>query len=116
MRLSNICTNVALFALAATVYMATMGRKGLTQTAELCLQKSHYAASEIAKLPGYSLAFPNQPFFKEFVVKTPADPAEINAKLLELGIIGGLALNDLYPELGNAMLVCRDRAAHERRN
>ena len=103
---SNICTNVALFALAATVYMATMGRKGLTQTAELCLQKSHYAASEIAKLPGYSLAFPNQPFFKEFVVKTPADPAEINAELLELGIIGGLALNDLYPELGNAMLVC----------
>ena len=103
---SNICTNVALFALAATVYMATMGRKGLTQVAELCLQKTHYAASEIAKLPGCSLAFPDKPFFKEFVVKTPGDPIEINKKLMEQGIIGGLALNQLYPEMGNAMLIC----------
>ena len=103
---SNICTNVALFALAATVYMATMGRKGLTQVAELCIQKTHYAASEIAHLPGYSLAFPDKPFFKEFVIKTPRDPKEINEKLMEQGIIGGFALNELYPELGNAMLIC----------
>ena len=103
---SNICTNVALFALAATVYLATMGRKGLTQVAELCLQKTHYAASEIAKLPGYALAFPDKPFFKEFVVKTPGDPVEINKNLMEQGIIGGLALNKFYPEMGNAMLIC----------
>jgi glycine dehydrogenase subunit 1 len=103
---SNICTNEALYALAATVYLATMGRKGLTQVAELCIQKSHYAASEIAKLPECSLAFPNQPFFKEFAVKTPIDPTKINETLLEQGIIGGLPLNDLYPELGNAMLLC----------
>lgn len=103
---SNICTNVALFALAATVYLATLGRKGLTQVAELCLQKSHYAAAEIAKLPGYSLAFPDKPFFKEFVIKTPGNPAGINKKLMEQGMIGGFTLNELYPELGNAMLIC----------
>ena len=103
---SNICTNEALYALAASVYLATMGKKGLTQVAELCLQKSHYAASEIANLPGYSLAFPDQPFFKEFVVETPNDPIRINENLVEQGIIGGLPLNDLYPELGDAMLIC----------
>lgn len=103
---SNICTNVALFALAATVYLATMGKQGLTEVAELCLQKAHYAASEIARLPGYSLAFPNQPFFKEFVVKTPVHPDIINEKLMEQGMIGGLALNKSYPELGDALLIC----------
>ena len=103
---SNICTNVALFALAATVYLATIGKQGLTGVAELCLQKAHYAASEIARLPGYSLAFPNQPFFKEFVVKTPVHPDIINEKLMEQGMIGGLALNKSYPELGDALLIC----------
>ena len=103
---SNICTNEALYALAASVYLATMGKKGLAQVAELCLQKSHYAASEIAKLSGYSLAFPDQSFFKEFVIKTPSDPIIINEKLMEQGIIGGLPLNNLYLELGDAMLIC----------
>ncbi len=103
---SNICTNVALFALAATVYMATLGRKGLAQTAELCLQKSHYAAAEIAKLPGYTLAFPEKPFFKEFVIQTPIDPSVIREKLLEMGMIGGLPLGGMYPQMENAMLVC----------
>ncbi len=103
---SNICTNEALYALAASVYLATMGKQGLTEVAELCLQKAHYAASEIAKLPGYSLAFPDQPFFKEFVVKTPKHPDIINNALMEQGMIGGLALNGLYPELGDALLLC----------
>ena len=75
---SNICTNEALYALAATVYLATMGKQGLRQVAELCVQKAHYAAAEIAKMPGYSLAFPDEPFFKEFVVETPLDPVTIN--------------------------------------
>ena len=90
---SNICTNEALYALAASVYLATMGKQGLRQVAELCLQKAHYAASEIAKLPGYSLAFPEASFFKEFVVKTPLDPKRINESLLAQGIIGGLPLD-----------------------
>lgn len=103
---SNICTNEALYALAASVYLATMGKQGLRQVAELCLQKSHYAAQSIAALPGYSLAFPNAPFFKEFVVQTPIAPALINEQLMAQGIIGGFDLAADYPELGNAMLVC----------
>ena len=103
---SNICTNVALYALAATVYLATMGRQGLRQVAELCVQKAHYAASEIANLPGWALAFPDRPFFKEFAVRAPADPARINEALRARGIVGGLPLTATHPELGNAMLVC----------
>ncbi len=103
---SNICTNEALYALAASVYMATMGKQGMTQVAELCIQKAHYAAAEIAKLPGYSLAFPDRAFFKEFVVKTPADPTRINEHLLSQGIIGGLPLGQHYPDMADAMLLC----------
>jgi glycine dehydrogenase subunit 1 len=103
---SNICTNEALYALAASVYMATMGKQGMAQVAELCIQKAHYAAGEIAKLPGYALAFPDQPFFKEFVVRTPADPARINEHLLSQRIIGGLPLGPYYPDMGDAMLLC----------
>ena len=98
---SNICTNQALFALAATVYLSAFGKSGMAQVANLCVQKAHYAAEEIVKLPGYELAFAG-PFFKEFVVKTPSDPVEINKKLLDHGILGGLPL----PQLGNAMLIC----------
>ena len=93
---SNICTNEALYALAASVYLATMGKQGLRQVAELCLQKSHYAAAEIAKLDGYALAFPDRPFFKEFVIQTPRDPDILNEKLLAQGIIGGLSLTAHY--------------------
>ena len=103
---SNICTNEALYALAASVYLATMGKQGLRQVAELCLQKAHYAATEIAHLPGFSLAFPDQPFFKEFAVTTPLPPAQINKQLLARGIIGGLSLTAHSPELGYAMLFC----------
>jgi glycine dehydrogenase subunit 1 len=103
---SNICTNEALYALAASVYMATMGKQGMTQVAELCIQKAHYAAGEIARLPGYALAFPGQPFFKEFVIKTPADPARINEHLLSQGIIGGLPLGPHYSDMADAMLLC----------
>ena len=103
---SNICTNEALYALAASVYLATMGKQGLRQVAELCLQKAHYAASEIAKLPGYSLAFPDAPFFKEFAVKTSIEPKLINERLIAQGMIGGLPLDTLYPELGHCLLFC----------
>ncbi len=98
---SNICTNQALFALAATVYMAAYGKTGMAQVSNLNLQKAHYAAEQIAQIPGYSLAY-SGPFFNEFVVKTPSDPVALNKKLLEAGILGGLPL----PELGNAMLLC----------
>lgn len=100
---SNICTNEALNALAACVYMATMGKQGLRQVAELCYQKAHYAASEISKLDGYRVV--NTEFFNEFVVECPRPVAEIDHTLYEKGIIGGYDLSNDYPHLKNGMLI-----------
>ncbi|HEY3331246.1 MAG TPA: aminomethyl-transferring glycine dehydrogenase subunit GcvPA [Capsulimonadaceae bacterium] len=91
---SNICTNVALYALAGTVYLATMGKTGLRKVAELSAQKAHYAASEIGKLAGYSLSNPKASFFKEFAIDTPVDVAKINDALWDSGIVGGYKLAD----------------------
>lgn len=102
---SNICTNQGLMALAAAVYMSLMGRQGLRRVAELCYHRAHYAAAEIAKLPGYTVQ-QRGAFFKEFVVQCPRPVAEINAALLSKGIIGGYDLTADYPHLGNAMLLC----------
>ena len=111
---SNICTNEALYALAATIYLAATGKQGLRQVAELCYHKAHYAAAQIEKLPGYSLPFPST-FFQEFVVQCPTKPATINRRLLEQNILGGLDLSrppysSPLPmgdgEGGNYMLLC----------
>lgn len=102
---SNICSNQALNALAAAVYMSLMGPNGLRQVAELSLQKAHYAADKIAAVEGCSLAF-DQPFFKEFVIRTNQPIADINKELLQHKIIGGLDLERYYPELKNHMLLC----------
>jgi len=101
---SNICTNQALCALAACVYLATLGKTGLRRIAELCYHKAHYAARKINRLPGYRVDL-RQEFFNEFVVECPRPVAEINAALREQGIIGGYDLSRDYPHLGNAMLV-----------
>ncbi len=99
---SNICTNEALVALAATVYLAAMGKSGLRRVAELCYHKAHYAAEAINKLKGYSLAF-KQPFFKEFVIQCPLPPEKINRMLQKEKIIGGL---DVSHRVDNGMLLC----------
>lgn len=99
---SNICTNEALYALAATIYLASMGKQGLRQIAELCYQKAHYAASCIADLPGYSL-FDGGTFFQEFVVQCPLAPEMINSRLLEQNILGGL---DVSETVAGGMLLC----------
>lgn len=100
---SNICTNEALNALAACVYLATMGKQGLREVAELCYQKAHYAAKEIAKLDGYRVL--NGQFFNEFVVECPRPVSEINRALRKQKIIGGYDLSRDYPHLKNAMLL-----------
>ncbi|MBA7486721.1 putative glycine dehydrogenase (decarboxylating) subunit 1 [subsurface metagenome] len=99
---SNICTSEALMALAAAVYLATLGKRGLRQVAELCYHKAHYAAEAIGKLKGYSLAF-QQPFFKEFVIRCPVAPRKINDALFKEGIIGGLDISHI---IDNGMLLC----------
>jgi glycine dehydrogenase subunit 1 len=102
---SNICTNQGLIALMAGMYLAYMGKSGLRAVAELCYHKAHYAAAEIDKLDRYQIS--NQaPFFNEFRVKCPRPVAEINAALLEEGILGGYDLQPEYPQQVNEMLVC----------
>jgi glycine dehydrogenase subunit 1 len=97
---SNICTNQALIALMATVYLSLYGKEGLRELAIQNLSKSHYLGSKLK--PRF-----NAPYFNEFVVSTNGTtPDEINAKLLDKKIIGGLNLKKYYPELGNAMLLC----------
>ena len=94
---SNICTSQQLNALMATIYLSLIGKEGLKQVAELCLHKSHYAAARIAELPGYELAF-DRPFFKEFVVRTPAAPGEIVTRLADDGLLAGIDLGR-FPSL-----------------
>ncbi len=103
---SNICTNQGLIALAATIYMETMGKKGLQEVAHQNVQKANYAKTEIAKLNGFSIAF-STPTFNEFVVRCPKNSAEMLAELLDQkGIIGGLALSKYYQNRDNEFLVC----------
>jgi len=99
---SNICTSEASVALATTVYLATLGKRGLRQVAELCYHKAHYAAEAIGKLKGYSLVF-QKPFFKEFVIRCPVAPCQINQALFKEGIIGGLDMSNI---IDNGMLLC----------
>ncbi len=79
---SNICTNQALCALAASIHLAALGKTGLRRLAELCYHKAHYAAEQIAKLDGYQV-LGGKPFFHEFVVRCPAPVQAINDYLLD---------------------------------
>lgn len=103
---SNICSNQALLALCASVYLSTMGKEGIREVASLNVHKAHYAADVIGRLPGAKPAF-NAPFFNEFVVKLPdgVSVQELNEKLLEAGYIGGYDLGGAYPELQGHMLI-----------
>ena len=101
---SNICTNQGLIALGTAVYLSLLGKKGLRQVAELCYQKAHYAATELGKIDGFGAAYA-EPFFHEFTLVCPKPAAEINAHLLEHGILGGYDLGQDYPALGNHMLI-----------
>jgi glycine dehydrogenase subunit 1 len=103
---SNICTNQALVALMATIYLTVYGKEGLKELALQNLAKAHYAAQAFAAIPGAKLHFNSAPRFHEFVVELPISPTRANAKLLKKKIIGGLPLKQHYPELRNAMLFC----------
>jgi glycine dehydrogenase subunit 1 len=102
---SNICTNQGLMALAASIYLSLMGKHGIRKVAELCYHKAHYAANQIDRLDGYRVEG-LLPFFHEFVVHCPVPVAEINDRLLGMGIIGGYDLSIDYPQRTNQMLVC----------
>jgi len=102
---SNICSNEALLALRAAIYLSAIGKKGIKTVANICLQNAHYTARKISEIKGYQLVF-NTPFFHEFIVRSPIKPSILNQKLLSEGIVGGLDLEQFYPELKNTLLFC----------
>jgi glycine dehydrogenase subunit 1 len=102
---SNICSNQALCALMATVYLSAMGPQGLQDVATQSHHKAHYLADRLSTLDGFQLAFAS-PFFHEFALRCPRPVAEINAKLKEKNVIGGFNLGREYSDLDNVMLLC----------
>ncbi|HEX8191026.1 MAG TPA: aminomethyl-transferring glycine dehydrogenase subunit GcvPA, partial [Pyrinomonadaceae bacterium] len=103
---SNICTNEGLIALAATIYMTALGRRGLQEVAAQCAQKAAYARRRIAALEGFWLPH-SAPVFNEFVVRAPSDAAGLLRRLAEgHGVTGGLALSRYFPGRPNDFLVC----------
>ncbi|MCK5559475.1 MAG: aminomethyl-transferring glycine dehydrogenase subunit GcvPA [Thermoplasmata archaeon] len=104
---SNICTNHALCAVATAIHLAALGKCGIAELAELNLQRARYLAGELATIEGLNAPLFNDcSYFNEFIVhSTKLGIEELNAKLLELGVIGGLELTRYFPELGETMLV-----------
>jgi glycine dehydrogenase subunit 1 len=101
---SNICTNEGLLALASAVYMSLLGRKGMRQVAELCYHKAHYAAAQLSRIKNMGLCF-SEPFFHEFALCVGRPAQEVNAHLLEHGILGGYDLGQDYPSLHDHLLI-----------
>jgi glycine dehydrogenase subunit 1 len=104
---SNICTNHALNALAASVYLSWYGSEGLQELADIHnMQMAYYAYERIGQIPGYEPVFPGKEIFNEFVLTCPYEVGALNRKLLEHSIIGGLELGRFYPEYEDKVLLC----------
>jgi glycine dehydrogenase subunit 1 len=103
---SNICTNQALVALMATIFLTIYGKEGIRELAEHNLAKADYAAKRFAQQPGAKVLFGGAPRFHEFVLETQEDPAALSQRLLDGKIVGGVSLGRWYPELANATLWC----------
>ena len=102
---SNVCSNQALFAVRAAVYLSYVGPQGLKETAELCLHKSHYLAERLCESDRFSLAF-EAPSFKEFVIRDAQnDVAGLLEEARKAGYLAGLPLGQWYPEFGDCFLV-----------
>jgi glycine dehydrogenase subunit 1 len=101
---SNICTNNALCAIRATIYMALLGKCGMEKIAQHGLQKAHYLAERLAELPNYKLRF-SAPFCREFVIECPKPADAVMRELSPKGIFAGVPLCWRYPEEKNALLV-----------
>nr|WP_295610042.1 aminomethyl-transferring glycine dehydrogenase subunit GcvPA [uncultured Terrisporobacter sp.] len=102
---SNICSNQGLCALNASIYMATMGKKGYEEVAMQNMQKSHYAERKLSEGEKFKPVFKGK-FFNEFVVKSPVAVEELNDKLLKNKILGGYDLGKDYPELSGCTMIC----------
>jgi len=101
---SNICTNHALNALRACIYLCSLGKEGIQRVAMLSLQKSHYLLDQLRQVGSLRSTF-SSPFFNEFAVRCPVPPAELNRRLAERGVLGGVELGRWYPELKDSLLI-----------
>lgn len=102
---SNICSNQALNALAATVYLTTLGKKGLKEVALQCAKKAQYAFNILTKSEKYKPTF-TKPFFKEFAITSNVNEEKIKETLLDNNILGGFHLGKTYPQYKNSLLYC----------
>jgi glycine dehydrogenase subunit 1 len=103
---SNICTNQALVALMATIFLSVYGKEGIRELAEHNLAKAHYAAETLSAVPSAKLRFTGAPRFNEFVLETVEAPAQWSERLLQEKIVGGIDLGRWYPELKGTTLWC----------
>ena len=103
---SNICTNQALVALMATIFLSVYGKEGIRELAEHNLAKADYAARTLSAQAGAKLRFTGAPRFHEFVLQTDEAPAAWSERLLENKIVGGIELSRWYPEFKNCTLWC----------
>jgi glycine dehydrogenase subunit 1 len=103
---SNICTNQALVALMATIFLSVYGKEGIRELAQHNLAKAAYAASTLSAQSGAKLLFQGAPRFHEFVLHTEESPAQWSQRLLDNKIVGGIDLSRWYPELRNCTLWC----------
>jgi glycine dehydrogenase subunit 1 len=106
---SNICTSEQLLALAVTVYLSLLGPQGLRRTARLCYDRAHYAAARLSAIEGFSLAYPDEPFFHEFLLRCPMPAPELNARLRGGGIVGGIDAST--PDESLMLLCCTETNA-----
>lgn len=110
---SNICTNHALCALTALIYLSLLGERGFRQIAEQNYHKAHFLQKELVKIPGISLSFPSH-FYNEFTLRLPAPAEDLNRHLWESKVLGGISLKPYYPELGDAILLTATEANEAR--
>lgn len=102
---SNICSNEALCALTALVYLSLLGKEGLRETAQLCADKAGYACERLTAIPGVRPRYGDMPFFNEMVLDLPAEAAGVAAKLIERGYAAGFPLSRYYKGMENSLLV-----------
>lgn len=101
---SNICTNQALCALRAHIYMSLLGKQGLTETAQLCLNKAYYTRERLKQIPSVEV-IDDFPTFNEFMVKLPIDAGELAGIMIDRGFAAGFPLGRYYPGMENYLLV-----------
>ncbi len=103
---SNICSNEALCALTALVYLSLLGKEGLHKTAQLCADKASYAYQRLTAIPKVKPHFKSKWFFNEFVLDLPHDAGEVIGKLIEKGFAAGFPLSRYYKDMNNSILIC----------